>query len=286
MESQSLVSVIVPCFKQAEFLPEALDSVLAQTYLNWECVIVNDGSPDNTEEVAQAWLAKDARFKYIKQENKGPAAARNSGIHNSSGKYILPLDGDDKIGPAYLHEAVNVLEENPQIKVIECEIQTFGTDGGFCKRPPYSFKRLLLFNGMVVSSVFRRKDFDIVGGYDTTMYQEDWDFWIRFLADGDLIYRLPAVLFYYRQRSDSRVHAFSEEIKNKSLEMLYKKHIDLFFREFGAPQQYIAGDLFFDKELEDLLKSPRMKLANLLFIPVDLIRAIQKKIRKLCRKSQ
>ena len=187
MNAQPLVSVIVPCYKHAEFLPEALDSVLVQQYQNWECIIVNDGSPDNTEAVAQAWLAKDARFKYVKQENKGLAESRNTGIRNSSGKYILPLDADDRIGPAYLQDAVKVLEDNPRIKVVECEVQIFGELNYFWRRPLYSFKRLLLCNGLVSTSVFRRKDYDAVGGYDSVMYQEDWDFWIRFLVDGGVV---------------------------------------------------------------------------------------------------
>jgi glycosyltransferase involved in cell wall biosynthesis len=279
INNQPLVSVIVPCYKQAKFLQDALESVIDQQYQNWECIIVNDGSPDNTDDVAKIWLKRDSRFKYVKQENKGLSGARNAGIRNSYGEYILPLDADDRIGPTYLQEAVKILESNQKIKVVECEVQAFGESNCILKRPIYSFKHLLLFNGLVSTSLFRKKDYETVGEYDSTMYQEDWDFWIRFLADGGLVHRLPAVHFYYRQRPDSMFHTFSEEIKNKSLEMLYKKHIDLFFREFGAPQQYIAGGLFFDKELESLLKSPRMRLANFLFFPVDVIRNINKKLQ-------
>lgn len=74
------VSIIVPCYKQAEFLPETLDSVLSQTYSNWECIIVNDGSPDNTEEIAKIYQSKDTRIKYLFKNNEGIAIARNTGI--------------------------------------------------------------------------------------------------------------------------------------------------------------------------------------------------------------
>ena len=277
MNNQTLVSVIVPCYKHAEFLPEALDSVLSQQYQNWECIIVNDGSPDHTEAVAQAWLAKDARFKYVKQENKGLAEARNTGIRNSSGQYILPLDADDRIGPAYLQEAVKVLEDSPQIKVVECEVELFGELNCLWRRPLYSFKHLLLCNGLVSTSLFRRKDYDAVGGYISGMYQEDWDFWIRFLVAGGLVHRLPAVHFYYRQRSDSMCHSFSEGIASKSQEMLYRKYIDLYFREFGAPQPYMDKYFKLHKDWTGLSASPRLKLANLLFYPVDLIRSLRGK---------
>ena len=78
-----LVSIIVPCYNQAHFLDEALQSVLSQTYTNWECIIVNDGSPDNTENIAEKWLAVDSRFKYIKKDNGGLSSARNIGIKMS-----------------------------------------------------------------------------------------------------------------------------------------------------------------------------------------------------------
>ena len=74
------ISIIVPCFKQAEYLPEALDSLIAQTFENWEAVVVNDGSPDHTEEIALAYAAKDPRIKYLPLENGGVARARNRGI--------------------------------------------------------------------------------------------------------------------------------------------------------------------------------------------------------------
>ena len=76
-----LVSIIVPCYNQAQYLPETLDSVLAQTYPYWECIIVNDGSPDNTEEIAKHYCEKDSRFKYVYKENGGLSSARNVSLH-------------------------------------------------------------------------------------------------------------------------------------------------------------------------------------------------------------
>lgn len=102
---QPLISVIVPCYNQAQFLDECLQSVLEQTYQNWECIIVNDGSPDNTEEVALEWTKKDVRFIYLKKDNGGLSSARNAGIEKAKGEWILPLDCDDKIGNQYLELA-------------------------------------------------------------------------------------------------------------------------------------------------------------------------------------
>lgn len=83
-----LISVIVPCYNQAQYLDECLQSVVEQTYPNWECIIVNDGSPDNTEEIALQWTEKDSRFIYIKKENGGLSSARNAGLEIAKGKWI------------------------------------------------------------------------------------------------------------------------------------------------------------------------------------------------------
>ena len=102
-----LVSIIIPCYNQADYLPETLESIIQQTYPDWEAIIVNDGSPDNTEEIALQYTQKDSRFKYYKKENGGLSSARNYGIHRANGKYIIPLDSDDLIAPTFIEEGIN-----------------------------------------------------------------------------------------------------------------------------------------------------------------------------------
>ena len=109
-----LISVIVPCYNQAQYLDECLQPVLDQTYTDWECIIVNDGSPDHTEEVAKKWLKKDPRFKYIHKENGGLSSARNAGITQAKGEWVLPLDADDKIGNLYLELAEKEFSKNQE----------------------------------------------------------------------------------------------------------------------------------------------------------------------------
>ncbi|PLW93741.1 MAG: glycosyltransferase family 2 protein, partial [Marinilabiliales bacterium] len=89
-----MISVVVPCYNHGHYLAECLDSVLNQSYDNWECIIVNDGSSDHTEEVSLGFCQKDKRFKLVNIENRGLANARNVGINKSWGKYILPVDAD------------------------------------------------------------------------------------------------------------------------------------------------------------------------------------------------
>lgn len=106
------ISVVVPCYNQAQYLDECLQSVLNQTYQDWECIIVNDGSPDNTEDVAKSWAEKDTRFIYLSKENGGLSSARNAGIEIAKGEWILPLDADDKIGERYLELAEKEFEND------------------------------------------------------------------------------------------------------------------------------------------------------------------------------
>jgi len=109
----TLVSIIVPCYNQAQFLPETLDSVLAQTYQNWECILVNDGSTDNTETIAKSYCKKDYRFKYLFKANGGLSSARNAGINEAKGEYLQFLDSDDLILPEKLATQVSFLNGNP-----------------------------------------------------------------------------------------------------------------------------------------------------------------------------
>src|SRR5665647_803926 len=101
------VSVIIPCYNQGHFLNESVGSVLAQTYTNWECIIVNDGSTDNTESIALARSQKDSRIKYIKKENEGLSSARNRGLDEASGDFIQFLDADDMIAPGKFVASLN-----------------------------------------------------------------------------------------------------------------------------------------------------------------------------------
>src|ERR1043166_2529650 len=115
---QPEVSVIVPCYNQGEYLPEALESVLAQTFRNWECVIVSDGSPDNTAQVASLYAEKDSRIHFYDTEHGGVSAARNFAISKAKGEYILPLDADDKISCGYIEECLKMIKFSGDIKLV------------------------------------------------------------------------------------------------------------------------------------------------------------------------
>lgn len=164
-----MISIIVPCYNQAKYLPETLDSVLAQTYEDWECIIVNDGSPDNTEEVAKDYCDKDSRFKYAYKENGGLADARNFGIKASMGEYILPLDSDDKIAPTYIEKAIRYFELHTDTTLVYCKADRFDGKNEPWSLPEYNYENLLWGNSIFCSAIYRRADYDKTNGYNTNM---------------------------------------------------------------------------------------------------------------------
>src|SRR5918997_500688 len=107
---EGLVSVVIPCYNQAHFLGEAIESVLSQTYPHFEVVVVDDGSTDNTQEVA----ARYPGVRYIRQENQGLAGARNAGIRRSNGSFLVFLDADDRLLPRALEAGLKALKEHPE----------------------------------------------------------------------------------------------------------------------------------------------------------------------------
>lgn len=249
------VSIIVPCYNQAQFLPETLDSVLAQTYQDWECIIINDGSPDNTEEVAKNYCAQDKRFKYIYQENKGVIAARNNAICHSLGKYILPLDSDDLVSSEYVEKAVEIIDNNDDIKIVYSKVEYFGDKTGDMRLPDYSLSTLLRANCFTNSSMFRREDYNRTGGYNPNMKEglEDWDFWLSILEKGGKPYKLDFTGLYYRiinNKVSRNKNAINQHLKLRL--QMFNNHIDLYFKDYN---QIYKNFYNLQKQYNDITKS-------------------------------
>jgi glycosyltransferase involved in cell wall biosynthesis len=230
------VSIIVPCYNQAEYLGEALQSVLVQDYANWECIIVNDGSTDDTEIVAKQWCDKDARFRYLFKENGGLSSTRNFGIASSTGTFILPLDADDKIAPNYVALAMQSFKEDSSLKVVYSKAVKFGSEEGLWDLQPFSLKAIAMENMIFCSAIFRKRDWELVGGYDVNMIYgyEDWEFWIALLKNGGNVKRLEIIGFYYRMKPNSMVQKLDKEKKKYLREYFSVKHADFFVDQLGS----------------------------------------------------
>jgi len=233
-----LVSIIIPCFNHGLFLSEAILSVLNSTYSPLEIIVVDDGSIDDSREVAIKFREGHANIHYVYQENRGPSAARNLGIRISRGEYILPLDADDKISKDYIEKAVQILKENNEIKVVYCNAEFFGAKTGSWKLYELSLHRLALRNMIYNSALFRRSDYDKTGGYDERLIygHEDWEFWISMLKDGAYAYKLENTTgFFYRIHQHSRRRTTARKFKNQSLNIINGKHQSFFMKQLKGP---------------------------------------------------
>ena len=229
-----LVSVIVPCYNQGDYLSEALDSVICQTYPEWECIIINDGSTDQTETIAKEYCQKNNRIRYIYQENAGVIAARNHAIAESSGEFILPLDADDRISFFYLVKAVHVLQSDQNCKVVYGKGWLTGEKNEPFILPPFSIEGLLRDNCIFNSAVFRRQDFDSVGGYNPNMKDgyEDWNLWLSLLESGGSVHMIDEVVYYYRILLHSRTTGADQNEMKLRLQ-IFENHKELYLKHYN-----------------------------------------------------
>ena len=232
---KNLVSIIIPCYNHGEYIAETLDSVLGQTYNNWEAIILNDGSTDNSAEIAELYTKKDNRITLVNLPNGGVAKARNYGISIANGEFILPLDSDDIIEPTYIEKAIDVFNEHPDVKVVYCQWEYFGIT---TKTPPLqyvSYKKQLLYNAIFCSALFRKEDAVAIGGYDEKLIgYEDWEFFIRLLDEDSIVYQIPERLFKYRIKAVSRN---TEALNyNHSIDhYVFIKNIDIYLKFYNNP---------------------------------------------------
>ncbi len=206
-----LISIIIPCYNSSKYLEEAVESIIKQTYENWECIIVDDGSTDNTRELSDNLCKKDGRIKYVYQANSGLAAARNTGYRISKGHYIQFLDADDRIHHNKFEDQLKIFRDNPSIGVCYTNYQTFDSETGNLTGH-FSPEKLsdnpledLLFKwerGLSIpihSALFERSIFKIEDIFNTQLKaKEDWHMWVSLALEGVKFYFLDKDYAFYR----------------------------------------------------------------------------------------
>jgi len=275
---QSVISIIVPCYNQAGFLPETLNSVLAQTTTNWECIIVNDGSTDDTETVAKEWAAKDERFKYIHQQNGGLSAARNTGIESAKGEYILPLDSDDLIGKEYIEKALKAFGADKNIKLVYCLANKFGAENKLWDLVPYTYQNLLINNCIFCSSVYRKSSWQQIGGYNIDFKKgyEDWEFWLRMLDKNSQVYQIPDVLFFYRIRLNSMLVTMQDTDIENARTVIFDRIPAVYKEHFGSYIKQLYEIKTLNIEIEKLKNSNSYKYGNRVLRPFSYLKKLLK----------
>ena len=202
------ISVIIPAYNAAQYIGETLESVFAQTCKDFEIIVVNDGSPD-TQELERALAPYMERIRYLKQENSGPAGARNTAILQSSAPFVAFVDSDDLWLPRYLAEQMRAFNENPQLDLVYCDALLFGDsplDGrSFMQQNPSAgeatFENLLTEQCTIITSctVARRASLIAAGLFDENFYHsEDFDLWLRLAFGGGRIGYQTQVLAKHR----------------------------------------------------------------------------------------
>lgn len=248
------VSIIIPCYNQAHYLDECLQSVSDQTYPCWECIIVNDGSTDNSLKLARKWQKKDSRFSIIVKQNEGVTKTRNTGLNKASGEWILFLDGDDVIAKNKLEESLKFSEKSNFIVTDFTMLETdYSTSPPFCNlgNKEINFKNVLTgwdvgFNIPIHCILFSKK---ILGDTQFTMHlkaKEDWIFWLEILNKPEVItHFLSLPLVSYRsnpngasKKTDSvnqdmleanlyLYNLYGQEVKNLLFEKVCLMNFDL-----------------------------------------------------------
>ena len=275
--NDKIVSIIIPTYNRANCIRETITSVLNQTYQNFEIIIIDDGSIDNTKEIIQAFL--DERIKYIFQEHNGlPASARNKGLKLAKGEYIAFLDSDDLWFPQKLKIQINFLKENPSILLVATNGLIFPLKPNmkvlFLKNNiKISFKELLQKNIIINSSVMMRKNvIQIIGFLDESSvlrYGEDYDYWLRLLNLKDnSILILKDILVKYRDSKNSRINLY----KDPSFFKQKYRIVSYIYRKYNALDQNDT-----DKLLRELLYQYKISIIrkNIITKKISLLKLLR-----------
>ncbi len=202
MSASPFFSVIIPCYKQARFLPDAVGGLTHQGTDDFEAVIIDDGSPDNTAATARALMAAHPalNLRLIEQPNQGVAVARNSGIAVARGRWIVALDSDDMLAEGFLAAVAEAVAKNPDCNAVTGAYREFGARSGDWKLPAYRPERMKERGNLLCCTAFRRDLWEAVGGYDSShpWGMEDWHFWLKCQEAGFRLLALPAPMLHYR----------------------------------------------------------------------------------------
>ncbi|WP_291086313.1 glycosyltransferase family 2 protein [Flavobacterium sp. BFFFF1] len=274
-----LISIIVPCYNQGDFLDTALQSVADQAYPNWECMIVNDGSTDHTAEIALRWVERDSRFRYTYKKNGGLSSARNCGIDKANGQYIQFLDSDDFIDKEKLLASIQVFKEDFDAEIVVSDFRMFvnrpeKSTIPYCnlKQSLFTYHNVLFqwdnsFSIPIHCGFFKRNLFDGFRFNENLKAKEDWMMWISFFKQGSKAKFLDQPLAFYRRNPNSMT------MKESMLEDYLKVYDCL--KEDVAPEdfhqfsrnmisKYYSSNIYFKTRLYKTTQSNSYQLGILL----------------------
>lgn len=256
------LSIIIPCYNHGIYLDEAISSVIqSQSIFDYEIIIVNDGSTD--EHTLNVLNGLDrTKYKIIHQLNQGLAAARNNGISIAKGKYILPLDSDNKLHNNYLAKAIQILENDSSIDVVYGNPMFFGNESGVRRIGEVRTSEMIDCNRIDACAVFKKTIWQKAGGYDGSMPamgNEDWEFWINIILNGGKLYYLDDICFYYRVVIDSMSVTTTRPSFEENKDYIYKKHYDTIIK-------YLLKELSTQENALKYIKEHKIKALCKIFV--------------------
>jgi len=273
MQSEK-ISIVIACYNDHEYIEQAIQSALDQTYKNKEIIVVDDGS--NAQTKAKLKELEPKLDFLITQNNEGVSVARNKGIEAATGKYILILDSDDFFEVTFCEKAIQIFQNNSLIKIVTCYANWFSLNGySIIYKPEGGKLENFLINNRAVSVMFKRSDFLVAGGYDNKMVigYEDWEFYLRLLKNGGKAEVIPEILFNYRNKINSR-NKKANLVKYDVLEYIYNKHADIYKEHFDFfVHEWLISIRKSEAFKQQVMDSLDYKIGNKLLKPLRLIKA-------------
>jgi hypothetical protein len=253
-ENAPLLSIIISCYNDAQYIEQSVLSALNQTYCNKEVIVIDDGS--NVETKAVLKKLEPQITKLITQENLGQSAARNIGIQEAKGEFILVLDSDDFFGSYFSEKAIAVFFNKEEVKIVTCQANLIFEDGSSIVYTPKggSISNFIISNSALGTSMFKKEDWNVCGGYDESMTKgfEDWEFFIRLLKSGGEAEVIQEPLYNYRKGHNSTTIS-ANKIKYELLQYIYFKHQDLYKASYELFITHLLGRI--EREENEKIKN-------------------------------
>ncbi len=302
-----LVSVIIPCYNYGSYLPISLKSVLHQSYENWECIVIDDESSDNTKEIVERYSKEDSRIKYFFQKNAGPAAARNLGITMSTGEYVQFIDADDFIGEDKFKTEIEIFIQDKTVDIVYSDFSLFDSEGTkkwenrkWRQLSANPFNDLINYweDGLMVpinSFLYKKSCFERWGSFDINFKtHEDWDLNLNFSINGMKYLHHDYIGAFYRihPNSSSRNDLTLNRKDTMNVLAKYLSHLKInFSQKLLIVNRY--AEFFIDFLIERIkygriklkmvLNNDAGKLINLIAIILSPFYLCKKIIKKLIR---
>ena len=238
----SLVSIVVPAYNASNTIFETLDSIYNQTYKNFECIVVDDGSADSDQlyKIIEGFLSLE-NFSYVRKENGGVSSARNLGASKALSEFLMFIDSDDMIAPTYVEKCLDEYKKNPELSLVCTNVQEFERSTRKISHDNVPLSKFIFHNAIFPCiALIRTENFRKSGGYDEGLKVcEDWNLYISLLKENATYRVIDEHLYFYRKRNDQT--SLTDQIDNQTISMntalnkKFENHRELYDQVMGSP---------------------------------------------------